>query len=312
MTLERIGLVVHPARDVSEPRDALLEWARRHDVEVVALGRAVDRHDGLPLSRPEICSLVAAIGGDGTVLGAARIAAASAEDPPVLGIACGSLGMLAGTRGSQVLDALDRFADGRWVPRPLDGLRVVDETGAEAVALNDVVVVRKGAGQVKVEVLAGGERYVRIAGDGVIVSTAVGSSAYGMAAGGPILAPGCHALVVTPLAMHGGTAPSLVIPAATPVRLLLEDGFSGRRTEVDGQLSAVDGDRLDLELRPAHVTLVAFEGSEPYLTGLRRRSIVVDSPRIVAHDTRMATEQPQPARGPSGPAPEAAKESAPG
>ena len=301
MSLARIGLVAHPVRDVSGPRDALLSWAQEHGVEVVALGRPVDAHAGAAPAEVEACGLVVAIGGDGTVLGGARLAASSANDTPVLGVACGSLGMLAGTQGGDLRKALDCFTAGDWKRRTLDGLRATDETGTHAVALNDVVVVRKGAGQVKVEVRVAEERYARIAGDGVVVSTATGSSAYGMAAGGPILAPGCDAMVITPLHMHGGNAPSLVVPASAPVRLRLEHGFSGRRVEVDGQPSPLEGDELELVLEPGHVSLVAFTGSEPYLTGLRRRSIVLDSPRIVAHDARAEPEQPSPQRGPKGP-----------
>ena len=210
----------------------------------------------------------------------------------MLGVACGSLGMLAGIRGGELHAALTRFAAGDWRRRTLSGLRVTDEHGGEAVALNDVVVVRKGAGQLKTEVLVDGERYVRAAGDGVVVSTAVGSSAYGMAAGGPVLAPGLEALVITLLSMHGGNAPSLVVPASCPLQLVLDRGFSGRRIEVDGQPTELEGDALELVLHPAYVTLVAFDGQEPVLAGLRRRGIVVDSPRVLAHDLRMTGERP--------------------
>jgi NAD+ kinase len=298
VTLRRIGLVVHPVRDVDGPRDALLAWAAAHGAEVVALGDPAVGHGDLRVGDARDCDLVVAIGGDGTVLGGVRRAALASPTLPVLGVACGSLGMLAGTRGSEVHDALDRVAVGAWTSRPLAGLRVADEEGDHAVGLNDVAVVRKGGGQVKVEVLVDGERYVRAAGDGVVVSTALGSSAYGMAAGGPIVAAGTGVLVVTPLNMHGGCAPSLVVGADTPLRLQLEHGFSGGRVEVDGQPSPIAGERLDLRLEPAYATLITFPGSEPYLTGLRRRAIVLDSPRITAHDARMAGTQPQPERGP--------------
>ena len=286
--MSRYGLVVHPSRDVSTPRDALLGWAGEHGVEVVALGEPVEGHDGLPAASATDCDVVVAIGGDGTVLGGARLAAAAAGAPPVLGIACGSLGMLAAVRARDIHSALDRHAAGDWEPVALDGLRVTDEEGATAVALNDVCVVRKGAGQVKATVLVDGELYVRAAGDGVVVSTALGSSAYGMAAGGPVLAPGTRAVCVTPLAMHGGSAPSLVVPATSRLRIEVDAGFSGRRTELDGQPATVTGRLLDLTLEPAHVVLVGFEGGESHLAGLRRRAIITDSPRVLAHDARMA------------------------
>lgn len=290
----RYGLVVHPSRDVSTPRDALLGWASEHDVEVVALGDQVPGHDGLPLATPADCDVVVAIGGDGTVLGGARLAAAAPSSPPVLGLACGSLGALAAVRASEAHVALTRHAAGDWTPMPLDGLRVTDEAGATAVALNDVCVVRKGTGQVKADVSVDDELYVRTAGDGIVVSTVLGSSAYGMAAGGPVLAPGSRTLCLTPLAMHGGSAPPLVVAAASAVRVEMAASFGGRRVEVDGQPAAIDGDRLDLTLEPEHVVLVGFDDGESFLAGLRRRSIITDSPRRLAHDARMARERLHP------------------
>ena len=288
----RYGLVVHPSRDVSGPRDALLSWAGANDVEVVALGEHVPAHDGLPLRDADDCDAIVAIGGDGTVLGGARLAADAAGRPPVLGVACGSLGALACVRGGDTQRALTRFAAGEWVEYGLDGLRITDEEGATAVALNDVCVVRKGAGQVKADVHVDGELFVRTAGDGVVVSTALGSSAYGMAAGGPVLVPGTKAVCVTPLAMHGGCAPPLVVPSSHALRIEVIEGFSGRRLEVDGQPGAVEGRCLDLTLEPAHVVLVAFGDDEAFLAGLRRRGVIADSPRRVARDARVAASAP--------------------
>lgn len=297
----RLGVVVHPVRDVGGPRRQLDRWAAGHGVELVAAGDDAPGLQGLSRGDAARCDALVAIGGDGTVLGAARLAAP--HGLPVLGVACGSLGMLAGVHGEGTTDALDRFAAGDWLERPLTGLHVEDETGAAAVALNDVVVVRKGAGQVKAEVLVDGERYVRAAGDGIIVSTVLGSSAYGMAAGGPILHPGLSAAVVTPLAMHGGNAPSLVVPVEARLEVVVAKGFSDRRVEVDGQPSPLAGERLRFDVRPRHVVLVAFEGQESVLAGLRRRAIVLDSPRILAHDARVARGEPDPARGPQPPGP---------
>jgi NAD kinase len=93
-----------------------------------------------------------------------------------------------------------------------------------------LVVVRGGAGQVLVDE----ELYVRLAGDGLIVATPLGSSAYSMAAGGPVLASGTPAVVCTPLAMHGGNAPPIVVPATSRVRLEVHPGFGGFGIELDG------------------------------------------------------------------------------
>ena len=88
------------------------------------------------------------------------------------------------------------------------------------------------------------ELYVRLAGDGLIVASALGSSAYSMAAGGPVLASGMPALVCTPLAMHGGSAPPLVVPASTDVRVEVHPSFAGFDVEIDGQRYPLEGARL--------------------------------------------------------------------
>ncbi len=286
--MTRYGLVVHPARDVGAPREELVDWGRQHDVEIVALGERQEGHGELAAGEAEDCALVVAIGGDGTILGGARLAAAASTCPPVLGLAFGSLGMLAAIPVEEAATALDRFVSDDWTPLAIDGLRVTDESGATAVALNDVAVVRKGAGQVKPSVYVDGELYVRAAGDGVVVSTALGSSAYGMAAGGPLLAPDTRALCVTPLSMHGGCAPPLVVSGEAVLRIVVEQSYSGRRVELDGQPSDLEGHELELRLERDHVRVVRFADTEGFLAGLRQRAILVDSPRIVAHDARVA------------------------
>jgi NAD+ kinase len=290
--VNRYGLVVHPSRNVHAPREALLHWAREHGVEVVALGERLAGHGEVPTGEADGCEVIVAIGGDGTILGGARLAAAAPSCPPVLGLAYGSLGMLAAVEVADAVAALDRFAAGEWTPRALDGLRVTDEHGASAVALNDVAVVRKGAGQVKPSVYVDGELFVRAAGDGVVVSTALGSSAYGMAAGGPLLAPGTRALCITPLSMHGGCAPPLVVGGEAHVRIAVAQNFSGRRLELDGQPTDIEGHELDLRLERDHVQVVRFTDGEGFLTGLRRRGILADSPRVVAHDERTVNGEP--------------------
>lgn len=273
--IRRLGVIVHPTRDVSGPRDALVAWADEH-------GITLDDAHG-----PD-CDAVIAIGGDGTVLGAVRSAAERAA--PVLGIACGSLGILTAVAGEDARAALDRFAAGDWIPRELGALQVSGANGAQALALNDVTVVRRGAGQVKTDVHVDGERYVRMAGDGIVVSTPLGSSAYGMAAGGPLLLPATDALVLTPLAAHGSNAPPLVVPGSTRVTLDVEVGHAGYRVEADGQPANIEGPRFELEFRAAYARLVAFDDQEPFLAGLRRRLLIADSPRMIAHDQRMARE----------------------
>jgi NAD+ kinase len=284
--LRRLGVVVHPRRELQRALDALQAWAAGYGGEVVQIPVPGQEREVAPPGEAADCDVIVALGGDGTTLAALRAGAAVAR--PVLGVACGSIGALTATTADELDEALAALAAGDWRPRPLPGIAVSGDAGDEDVAINDLVVVRKGASQVAVSLYVDGELYVRYAGDGLVVATPLGSSAYTMAAGGPVLAPGAESLAVTPLAPHGGCCPPLVAGSASRVTAEIEPGHAGARIEIDGQIRPIEPRRLELSWRAAHATLVQFAGAEPLLAGLRRRRILIDSPRVTARDDRAA------------------------
>ena len=137
------------------------------------------------------CDALLALGGDGTTLAALHAGAPASR--PVLGVACGSVGVLTSVVGDRVTSALDQLASGDWTAVDVPGLEVAWAGGEVEVAINDVAAIRAGAGQVLVSVTVDDVLYGSVAGDGLVVATALGSSAYTMAAGGPLLAPGPRA-----------------------------------------------------------------------------------------------------------------------
>jgi NAD+ kinase len=287
---DRIGLAVHPRRELDNALATVRDWAERQTAEVVQIA-SLEREVAPPGDAAD-CDLAIALGGDGTTLAALHAAAPAGR--PVLGVACGSLGALTSVTAGKLDDALDRVATGDWTPRPLPALRA-EADGAEPLhALNDLVLVRAGAGQVMVEVTVDGERFVGFGGDGIVAATPLGSTAYTLAAGGPMIAPGGNSLVLTPLSPHGGVCPPLVASDANEVAITLDPGNGGARVEVDGQISAVL-DRLEpvtfaLRLEPGFATLVSLGEDESAIAGLRRRRILIDSPRMVVRDEREAAK----------------------
>ena len=210
----------------------------------------------------------------------------------MLGVACGSLGALTSVTADRLDDALDRVAAGDWTPRVLPALTAAQDGAEPLRALNDLVLVRAGAGQVMVEIEVDGDRYIRFAGDGLVSATPLGSTAYTLASGGPMIAPGGSALVLTPLSPHGGVCPPLVTGAGNEVTVMLDPGHGGARVELDGQIKA-ELDRLEpvtftLTLEPDFATLVSLGAEEPVIAGLRRRRILLDSPRVLAREEREA------------------------
>jgi NAD+ kinase len=276
----RIGVVVHPTREIEAELAALRGWAEERVGEIVQVGD--QEREVAQRARVDGCDVVLTLGGDGTMLSGIR--AASATKSPVLGIACGSLGVLTTIGVDDLPEALDRFFAGDWVARTIPALEVERRDGGSLAALNDVSLIRSGEGQLTTEATVDGALYARVVGDGFVVSTPIGSSAYTLAAGGPLLAPGTDAFVFTPLPSHCGSVPPLVVGARSTLELEVDLGHGGARLEVDGDTVRARPESLRVRLRPEMATLVTFDDAEALLTGLRRRRIIMDSPRVLARD----------------------------
>jgi NAD+ kinase len=284
--MDRIGLVVHPRRDLGRALDTVGDWAAAQGAEVFQV--RIDGQERVVADAGDAATadLIIALGGDGTAL--AALHAAAPHDVPVLGVACGSLGALTATTADELDEALDAVAAGRWERRTLPGLSVTGEGAPPLVAINDLVVIRRGASQIVVGIRVDDELYVRFAGDGIVVATPLGSSAYTMAAGGPIVAPESRGYAVTPLAPHGGCCPPLVVGDTAVVTLEIAPGHGGSRIELDGQIRELQPHRLEVTWRSEYASLVMLGDQEPLLAGLRRRRILMDSPRLLARDDRAA------------------------
>lgn len=175
-----------------------------------------DRDDPLPDSPP---SVVVTVGGDGTLLRAARMAAPLCV--PLLGINTGRVGFLTELEASDAEALILRYLTEpgfAWHERR----RMVKAVLGEAVfhALNEVVVGRGPAGNVsRINVSINGAHMTTYTADAVIVATATGSTAYSLAAGGPILHPEAEDLVITPVASHGDLAAPLVVPPTSLIEI---------------------------------------------------------------------------------------------
>lgn len=276
--MERVGVVVHPTRPVLGAVDELEDWtsARRLELVQIATGQ---QPSVAPPGEVTTCDLIVALGGDGTILKALH--ASSRTRTPVLGVAYGSLGALTSVPAEELGAGLDRFAAGEWHRRELPALRVRADDEQVVSALNDVVVARGRGTQLLVDVHADGELYARVAGDGVVVATALGSSAYSMAAGGPLLVPSADVFLCTPLAMHGGSAPPLVLAGDREIKLEIHPSHSGFYVDVDGFPVATDTRLLRITRENGYATLVDLGASSTGLPNLRARGLISDSPRVL-------------------------------
>jgi NAD+ kinase len=200
----------------------------------------------------EGCDVVLALGGDGTMLGALRIAAA--HRVPVLGVNLGTLGYLAEVDAGHLEGALGALVRGAYSIERRSGLALAAREGIPAqVAYNDVVLTRvPGRGQAALALHIDGELLVRYASDGVITATPQGSTAYAFAAGGPLVSPRAHGMIVMPDAPAGLFNRAVVLAEGESLGIEVLPTSAPVSIERDGQLlgHADPGARLEILARP--------------------------------------------------------------
>ncbi|AUZ04578.1 MULTISPECIES: NAD(+) kinase [Vitreoscilla] len=192
------------------------------------------------------CHVVMVLGGDGTFLSVARKIAPFYV--PIIGINLGRLGFLTQVPVETLATDLRNILSGKYLPEDLILLesKVVrdDKTIKQSLALNDVVLSRGGLGQmVEFEVFINRQFVYTQRSDGLIVSTPTGSTAYSLAAGGPILQSSMHALALVPICPQSMTNRPIVISDTSEIEIMLTKGMDAR-VHFDGQ-SFIDLQKLD-------------------------------------------------------------------
>jgi NAD+ kinase len=213
--------------------------------------------------------LIVAVGGDGTMLHAARMAAMA--DVPVLGINRGRLGFLADVGPEQMVQSLDDALGGRCRAerRMLLAAQILaDGRPIDALALNDVVVAKRETGRmVDVRTWVNGAYVNTHVGDGFIIATPTGSTAYALSCSGPIVHPSLDAVVLVPVCPHTLSDRPIVVPADSVVEIELADRFESRAQVVCDGIVLCDldpGVRLRIERARVSATLLHPPGHDYY------------------------------------------------
>lgn len=244
----RLGIVIHGHRpEVRDLARRAIEWCGEALLPRLPEGDAalIDRLD-LAVAEEDFgagLDVCLSLGGDGTMLRANHLV--TPHDVPILGVNAGRLGYLTEVDPEHMLEALDKWDAGNLQVEERMLLEVSSEgaAGAEFLgyALNEAVVYRSESGR-SVEVLTsiGGEPFSDYVADGVIVATPTGSTAYSLSAGGPIVEPDFHAMLLTPVAAHMVFNRSMILAPTTEVMLTIQ-GYRGAVLSLDGRTT------LDLE-----------------------------------------------------------------
>ena len=209
------------------------------------------------------------LGGDGTMLNAARLA--GEQSIPILGVNMGGLGFLTEVRPENLYSSLDRVFANDFV---LDERLMLKthvhrhgETVARGVVLNDVVI-SKGtlARMIELKIAIQGQFVTNLRGDGLIVSTPTGSTAYSLSAGGPIISPAVQSLMLTPICPHTLTHRPLIVPGNVEIEVTLTSKDNGAMATLDGQvgIAMTQGDTALIQASDHRTRLIRFPESHYY------------------------------------------------
>ncbi len=224
------------------------------------------------LSSADLCVVV---GGDGTLLSAARAIAGTPR--PILGINLGGLGFMAETGPEEADSVLNdvlagRYTIGRRMTLEVSLLRA-GRTAARQAVLNDVVISKTALSRmIDLNLTIDRQAVTRYRADGLIVSTPTGSTAYSLSAGGPIIHPEMSALLITPICPHTLSLRPLVVPDRSKVEVTLDPGDADVYLTLDGQVGHPlrVGDRVRVRQGP-HPVLMVHSRRNNYFEVLRRK-----------------------------------------
>jgi NAD+ kinase len=232
----------------------LLEWLREHKYEAVtdpetavfAKGAKSVARDQIAAQKPDF---VIVLGGDGTLLAAAR--AVAQANIPILGVNLGSLGFLTEVALGELFTTLDSIKADCCATDVRSMLHCELLRGGKILgtyeALNDVVASKSTIARMADFDVSVDKNFVsNYKADGVIISTPTGSTAYSLAAGGPIVLPGVDALIITPVSPHALTNRPLVLRGDSEIEIVVKNTQEGAFLTVDGQtgVELQGGDRI--------------------------------------------------------------------
>ncbi|MBZ5688999.1 MAG: NAD(+)/NADH kinase [Acidobacteriia bacterium] len=274
------AIISRPDRpEVAQIVPGLVRWLGENGYEVVTDLETSKYAGGKPsVPRSQLGSmpldLVIVLGGDGTLLSAAR--ATAAVDVPLLGVNLGSLGFLTEVPQQSLYTMLDAIARGRATVehRALMECTLLrgDEVRGSYLVFNDAVVNKTTLARLNTyDLYIDGVFVSSYRADGMIVATPTGSTAYSLSAGGPVLMPTVKALVVTPVAPHSLTHRPLVVPDSTEIEILLRSEEEVAYLSLDGQpgLDLRDGDRV--RCRRSQHTVNLFRTGSDFFQVLRTK-----------------------------------------
>ena len=274
MKSKSIGILIKPKfPEVKGTLRDVVAWLRSRSINVILdqtsatlLSEQGGYHDAQLSSKADVLLV---LGGDGTMLYAARLAAE--RSIPILGVNMGGLGFLTEVRLENLYPSLERVFANDYVLDERLMLRTHihrdGETIAQGVVLNDVVISKGTLGRmIELKIAIEGRFVTNLRSDGLIVSSPTGSTAYSLSAGGPIIDPAVQSLILTPVCPHTLTHRPLIVPGKDKIDLTLTSTDAGAMATLDGQVGVpiTQGDTVTIQTSENRTRLIRFPESNYY------------------------------------------------
>ncbi len=274
MKSKSIGILTKPKfPEAKSTLQDVVDWLRARSINVmvdttsaILLGEQ-EAYQEVPLAMKADVLLI--LGGDGTMLNAARLA--GERGIPILGVNMGGLGFLTEVRLESLYPSLERVFANDFVLDERLMLRTHIHRPGETVAQGDVlndVVINKGtlARMIELKIAIQGRFVTNLRGDGLIISSPTGSTAYSLSAGGPIIDPAVHSLILTPICPHTLTHRPLIVPGNVEIEVTLTSKDDGAMATLDGQVgvSIAQGDTVVIQTSEHRTRLIRFPESNYY------------------------------------------------
>lgn len=273
MAIRSIGIISKPRKEeLAAILPELLAWLKQRGIQALldretassldaAARSAIDAPVMERSELPQRSDLILVLGGDGTLLAAARNV--ESHNVPILAVNLGSLGFLTAVTVGELYDSLELVLNGQHQIdcRKMLQVQVIRAGNVAGTyqALNDAVLNKAAIARIlDFEAYVDGRFLTLFKGDGVIISTPTGSTAYSLAAGGPIIYPSVEAFIVTPICPHTLTNRPVVVPDRSRIEIVIKGEAESVFLTVDGQvgLSLHNEDRIVCDLSPSRINLV--------------------------------------------------------
>jgi len=278
--MKKFLIITNDAKDPKhELTDTIKKYIEQHEGKAIIASKSMDGKSGciVPSDEDIECALV--LGGDGTMLRAARDLCGM--DIPLLGINLGTLGFLSDVEKERFADAIDRLMAGDFFVQERMMVYGEMETAEGKIeltpALNDITITRCGSMHViNIAVYVNDQFLYNVGADGIIASTPTGSTGYSLSAGGPIILPTASLIAMTPICAHTVNARSIVVGPEDKIKFVIGEGADGNElyaeTYCDGNKAGIvkTGDKITVTKAP-FITKVIKLNKRSFLQTLNRK-----------------------------------------